>query len=230
MSVTKSAKAAVKRVIKSALPTYRREAALSKRLIADIEQLGFERLRQRHANFQDNSRKYLQLHDYFPEAVRLAGRLGVLSSKPMSMLDIGCGSGYFLFVGKRSGHEVVGLDLPDNPLYNDSVQLLGIPRVAHRVEKFQPLPDFGKPLDLITAFSICFDLHATEDVWGPEEWKFFLDDCRSRLNPGGRIFLNFNPATTRDFRFVPDKVATFLRSLPGGTLTSSKEFFTLVRA
>jgi len=230
MSVTKTAKSVVKKVIKSALPTYRRESALSKRLVADIEQLGFERVRQQHSAFQDNSRKYLQLQEYFPEAVRLAGRLGLLDSKPLRVLDIGCGSGYFLYVAKRSGHDVIGLDLPDNPLYNDSVQLLGIPRVANRVEKFQPLPDFGKPFDLITAFSVCFDLHSTENVWGPDEWKFFLNDCRSRLNPNGRVFLNFNPATTRDFRFVPDKVAAFLRSLPEGNLTASKEFFTLVRA
>ena len=55
-------------------------------------------------------------------------------------------------------------------------------------------------------------------------------DRAGRLRPDGRIFLNFNPATTRHFRFMPDEVAHFLRGLPGGQLTPSKERFTLVRA
>jgi hypothetical protein len=41
------------------------------------------------------------------------------------------------------------------------------------------------------------------------------------------VFLNFNPASTRDFAFVPDPVAAFLRRLPEGRLSKSKEFFLL---
>lgn len=115
-------------------------------------------------------------------------------------------------------------------MYNDMVELLGIPRIVNRVEKLQRLPDLGTLLDLITAYSICFDLHWQEEVWGHKEWEYFLDDCRSRLRPGGRVFLNFDSATTRKFRFVPDEVADLLRAMPEGRLGSSKEFFTLVRA
>jgi 2-polyprenyl-3-methyl-5-hydroxy-6-metoxy-1,4-benzoquinol methylase len=235
-----SAIASVKNVIKrTGLPrlvrqlgssSYREECALARRVVADIHRLGFRRVFEKHRNFEDNSRKYLDLDQHVEEVAHEAGKLGLLNSRPLRVLDIGCGSGYFLFTLKASGHDVLGIDLDDNPMYNDTIDLLKIPRVTHRVEKLQTLPDLGPPFDLITAFSICFDLHWREDVWGPEEWKFFLDDCRSRLQPGGRIFLNFNPATTRHFRFVPDEVEQFLRGLPEGRLTPSKERFTLVRA
>ena len=121
----------------------------------------------------------------------------------------------------------MGLDLPDSEIYNAMIAFYGIERVTKRINKFEPLPDFGRRFDLITAYSVCFDMHHTSEVWGPAEWTFFLNDCRTQLNPRGKIFLNFNPATNSEFNFIPDSVATMLRKLPGGTLTANKEFFTL---
>ena len=191
MSFKDQAKAAIKRIglhrplRKLVSPAYRRDTALARRLIESINQRGFDRLRRKHAASTDNSRKYLDLECYVPEAVRDARRLRLLECKPLRVLDIGCGSAYFLFALRSAGHEVLGLDLSETALYNDTVELLEIPRLVHRVERFQRLPATGAPLDLITAFSICFDLHWTKAVWGPDEWMFFLDDCRSRLRPGG---------------------------------------------
>lgn len=210
--------------------SYRRQYALMEQLIKDIHLRGFERIRQKHSSSLDNSRKYLNLDWHLAEVVHLGSKLGLLDSSQQHILDLGCGSGCFLFTLKTVGHEVLGVDLSDTPLYNDMVQLLGIPRLVHRVEALRPLPDFGKPFDIITAFSICFDLHWTDTVWGVKEWMFFLDDCRSRLRPGGRIFLNFNPATQQEFDFVPDEVAEMLRQMPGGSLSDSKEYFTLIKS
>jgi cyclopropane fatty-acyl-phospholipid synthase-like methyltransferase len=209
--------------------SYRQECAFAKGLSVDLESIGFGTLVKKHSGFNDSSKKYLDL-SHLEEAVHEAGKLHLLNSPPLRILDIGCGAGYFLYALKRKGHDVLGIDLPDNPMYNDIIKLIEVSRVAHRVLKFQPLPDLGSKFDRITAFSICFDLHWREDVWGCNEWKYFLDDCSSRLNPGGRIFLNFNPASTRDFRFIPDEVAQMLRAMPGAHLSSSKEFFTLVRS
>jgi len=233
MSFTDIAKSAIKRtglhrpLRKLVSPTYRRNTALASRLIVDINQRGFDQLRRKHGAGKDNSRKYLDLECYVPDAVRDAQKLGLLDCKPLRVFDVGCGTAYFLFVVKSAGHEVLGLDLPENQLYNDTIELLEIPRLVHRVQKFQRLPATGAPLDLITAFSICFDLHWTKEVWGPDEWMFFLDDCRGRLRSGGRIFLNFNPASTTDFRFIPNSVAATLRAIPGAKLSASNEFFTL---
>ena len=40
------------------------------------------------------------------------------------LLDIGCGCGYFLAICRARWHEVLGLDLDDEPLYNDMVDFL----------------------------------------------------------------------------------------------------------
>jgi 2-polyprenyl-3-methyl-5-hydroxy-6-metoxy-1,4-benzoquinol methylase len=209
---------------------YRKECRLLEQMVAEANRRGFEKIARKHSDSKDSSRKYLDLSEHGEEAVQLAARLDLLDSKPLRILDIGCGAGLFLFALQQSGHRVVGIDLSDTQLYNDMVELLGISRLVHRVEPRQKLPDFGEPFDLITAFSICFDNMESRKVWGPDEWKFFLDDCISRLNPGGRIFLNFNPKNGRDFNYIPTSVAQMLRAMPNGKLSESKEFFTLVKS
>jgi len=198
--------------------------------IAEINARGFQDIQDKHARSDDGYKKYLDLDSHVSTVVREASRLGLLRTTRKRVLDLGCGTGCFLYVLKAKGHDVVGIDIPDHGIFNDMIQALSIPRLSHRITAFQALPDFSGNFDLITAFSVCFDLHRTADVWGPREWNFFLEDCRSRLRPGGRVFLNFNPATTRGFSFVPDEVATLLRRIPGGRLSASKEFFSLLVA
>src|SRR5947209_3588443 len=38
-------------------------------------------------------------------------------SPPLRVLDLGCGAGYFLYVSKYFGHQVLGLDLDDHQLF-----------------------------------------------------------------------------------------------------------------
>jgi len=208
-------------------PEYRQVARLAGELKRDMSGRGFDPVYRAHINGGDGYKKYLDLDYALEPAIKLFLRLGLHKSPPFRLLDIGCGPGYFLYVSKRHGHLVTGTDIEDTAIFNDLVHLLEIPRFTHRVEAFQPMPDFGGPFDLITAQAIVFDLHRTENVWRTPQWKFFLEDCQKHLCPRGRIFLHFNPATTQDFDFIPDDVADLLRSLPGGKLSKSKEFFTL---
>jgi SAM-dependent methyltransferase len=216
-----------KPVLKLLSSRHRRRDAVAQRVISVMEKMGVEKIRQKHAKGDPSCGKYLDLQRYVPQVVGDADRLDLLESRPIRVLDIGCGAGYFLFTLKTLGHDVLGIDLPDTELYTDMTRFLGIPRLEHRVVKYQPLPDLGGPVDLITAFAIVFDLHTTPEIWGPAEWKFLIDDCRSRLRLGGRIFFNFNPGKNPASKFVSDDVATMLRSLPGSRLSASKEFFTL---
>ena len=155
-----------KPLLKLVSSRYRRRAALAERLIADIHQRGFEKLCSKHAQADQSCGKYLDVRHNLTEMVGEADKLGLLDSPPIRALDIGCGAGYFLFTLKNAGHDVLGLDLPDTPLYTDVVKMLGVPRIEHRVVKQQPLPDLGKPFDLISAFSIVFDLHRTPENMG----------------------------------------------------------------
>jgi SAM-dependent methyltransferase len=207
---------------------FREVMRITEELKAELKHRGFDAVYDRHINGKDGYKKYLILDDALEPAIKPALQLGLFDPPPLRIFDIGCGPGYFLHVARQyGGHEVLGIDIDDTAIFNDLVRLLEIPRITCRVEAFQSLPDLGGKFDLITAMGIVFDLHRTENTWGPQQWRYLLNDCRTRLRPNGRIFLHFNPATTREFDFIPNDVAAMLRQMPGGKLSKSKEYFTL---
>lgn len=106
------------------------------------------------------------------------------------VLDLGAGTGYFLLVCRHFGHDVLGLDLDEEPLYTECFDFFGLPRIVHRIEPRTPLPPSSR-FDLISAFMVCF--HLREDgAWSGAEWSSFLGHLRERLTPGGRAILRFN--------------------------------------
>jgi SAM-dependent methyltransferase len=138
--------------------------------------------------------KYTNVEHWIGSAVHHVRSLRLDRDPKLKILDIGSGAGYFLFVLKRLGHEVFGLDLDEPQFYGEVFELLGLERVIWRIQPFEPLPELARKFDLITAFAICFNGHGNERVWGPKEWEFFLDDLNKRyLNPGGRVSLALNP-------------------------------------
>jgi hypothetical protein len=73
------------------------------------------------------------------------------------------------------------------------IAMFGISRTGFRIEPHQNLPLLGRRFDVITAHQICFNGHKTENLWGADEWDFFLNDLEeNHLNPGGMIALEFN--------------------------------------
>jgi len=71
------------------------------------------------------------------------------------------------------------------------MRFLDIPRIAHSVKPLEPLPLASKKFDLISAIAVTFNHQADRPEWAPAEWRYFLQDAGSHLNPGGRIFLAF---------------------------------------
>src|SRR6266513_1611329 len=103
-------------------------------------------------------------------------------SRPLRVLDLGCGGGFFLFILKRLGHSVLGLDVDESPLFKELLEVFGVPRTVFRIEPFEPLPDLGQKFDWITAFSVNFNLyHPAKERWGTAEWDFFLRDLQQHL-------------------------------------------------
>jgi len=43
-------------------------------------------------------------------------------SPPQRVLDLGCGGGFFLFILKRLGHSVLGLDVDESPLFKELLE------------------------------------------------------------------------------------------------------------
>src|SRR5438128_11539577 len=144
-------------------------------------------------------------------------------SAPKRVLDLGCGGGFFLFILKRFGHSVLGLDVDQFPLFTELLDLFDVRRVVWRIKAFEPLPDLGQKFDWITAFSINFNLHYPEErLWGPAEWDSFLRDLQRHLAPGGRIFFALNPTFGRDY-YTPELRDFFLSR--GASVERERIFF-----
>ena len=166
-----------------------------KPLIAAIDRKGFAKLKARFGSLADEARpvKYLNLDEWMATNVKRVRDLRLRQAPPrLRILDVGCGTGYFLHIARCLGHDVLGLDLDVEPIFSEMLALLGIPRTVHAIQACQPLPDLGEPFDLITAHMTCFNRRPDGSHWGVEEWEYFLKDAESRLTPSGWIHLDLN--------------------------------------
>jgi SAM-dependent methyltransferase len=185
-----SARRHVKRALLGRAPL-RLDAA---RITQTIDSDKFQRIYQRHSikDPGDAWPKYLDLKVWIEINLQRVRNLGLDLGGRRRILDIGCGTGYFLYICQYLGHDVLGLDLDEEPGFTDMVELLGVNRRIWRVEAFQPLPNLGQKFDVITAHMICFNGHKSDKLWRIPEWEFFLDDVKKHLAPNGQICLELN--------------------------------------
>jgi SAM-dependent methyltransferase len=188
------------------------------RFLRRIDQPALAALAAQHASALQpgqNWTKYFEAGRWLKLNIRRAQDIGLDREKrPLHVLDLGSGAGYFLFVCRELGHSGIGLDVPEPAFYGDIFAQFGLERVVWRIGAGEPLPESllsrGK-FDLITAFSIAFNGHKSANIWGPEEWNFLLEDLRTRyLAPGGRIYFDLNPEKDGTF-MTPELRAFFLR-------------------
>jgi SAM-dependent methyltransferase len=162
-----------------------------KRIIASIPEKDLETLR---AEYPDAGWfKYLDMQTYVPIAVRHCQQLNLMDVPPKQILDIGCGTGLFLYCARHFGHRGIGIDI-ENDLLRDVARLLNVDRRIESVKAFEPLSVEGA-FDLVTAMGTQFDLpnlNIGEGRWGCVEWRYFLSDVERRLLPTGRVFLRIN--------------------------------------
>jgi SAM-dependent methyltransferase len=207
--------------------TYRRLHPIRvEEVLAGIDQATLARVREKYSvpgelthwpKYVDAPR-WLRLNIKRAQELRLNTR-----SQPLRIFDLGSGGGYFLVVSRFLGHSGVGLDIDDPPMYGEMFEAFGLSRVIWTIKAFEPLPDLGERFDLITAFSICFNEHKRPDVWGPEPWRFLLQDLKHRfLKPTGEIFLGLNPEPDGTF-YTPGLREFFLTK--GARIDRSKVWF-----
>src|SRR5437588_3594197 len=187
-----------------------------RRILQTLDREKFENLREQFP-YRPGSPRINRFEDvvyWIDINVERAQDLWLDRAPPLRILDLGCGAGYFLYVCKQFGHDVLGFDTDDEPLFRATTELLGVPRVIGRIERQTPLPDFGKKFDLVTAHRICF--HRIGKVrdgveWSAADWKFFIDDIRARfLNEKGRLLLDLNPRPDGSSFFTPELREFFL--------------------
>jgi SAM-dependent methyltransferase len=165
------------------------------RITKTIDREKFQEIYDRYAMADpgDEWPKYLEIEPWMEINLKRVRDLGLDLGGGKRVLDIGCGTGYFLYICKYLGHDVLGMDLDQEPGFTEMVDLLGVKRVIWRIEAYQPLPDLGPKFDVIAAHMICFNGHKSDKLWKISEWEFFLDDLAERhLTPGGQICLELN--------------------------------------
>lgn len=165
--------------------------------LREIDGQEFKEIQRRYGVIKPTSHspKYISFPlDWLDENVARVKALHLQEGPKKTILDIGCGAGYFLYIAQRLGHRTVGLDLDADPIFNEMIRLLKVDRRVWCIEPFVPLPDFGCNFDTVTAHLTCFDRSETSGLWGIKEWQFFLTDLSRHLNPGAEIFLDINPA------------------------------------
>jgi len=177
----------------SDIPNFLRARTLAAKADASIDRSKFQEVIARHSSEGYDSYKYFDKQLWLRSKMMRAIELGLDKSAQSSVLDLGCGAGYFLYCCKYLGHSVHGIDLPDYEFYQDMIALFGLSRTGFRIEAYKNLPVLGRRFDVITAHQICFNGHKTEKLWGVNEWEFFLSALEENyLNPGGIIALEFN--------------------------------------
>jgi SAM-dependent methyltransferase len=143
-------------------------------------------------NAGESFEKYLDYNFWVLENLVRVYDLNIDKNKNLKILDIGTGFGYFPFICNYFGNHAEAIDLDNNEMYNYIIKLLDINRHSYQIESYKPLPIETK-FDIITGFMICFNNHKTENLWGFNEWQFFLDSLENNnLNKNGILFFSFN--------------------------------------
>src|SRR5437660_11115620 len=137
-------------------------------MLAEIDRKRAREIQQRYANSTAGYAKYANIEPWLRLNRERVQDLKLHRAAPKRVLDLGCGGGFFLFILKKLGHSVLGLDIDQVSLYAELLNIFDVPRVVWRIKAFEALPDLGQKFDWITAFSINFNLdYPTERLWGP---------------------------------------------------------------
>ena len=202
--------------------TYRRSWRKAQRLLHPIrlrplldplDPAKLRAIQDRYRDSPEHYAKYVNVERWLKLNIERIQDLQLHRLGPQSVLDLGCGGGFFLFIARQFGHECLGTDIDIFPLFTELLELFGVPRKVWMIRAFERSPDFGRKFDLITGFSTAFnrfDLHDRSRWWGPNEWEFFLDDLVRHVNPGGRIFFGLNPNPSGAY-YTPELRDFFLR-------------------
>ena len=190
----------------------------ARRILATLDRSELAKLRAQYP-YRPNARKinaYENAAYWIGINVERAQDLWLDRSPPLHILDLGCGAGYFLYVCRFFGHEGLGLDPDEEPLFRGTTELLNVRRAVSRIHPQVPLPELGEKFDLVTAHRVCFHRVARAangawNEWASADWKFFIDDIRRRfLTRNGRLLLDFNPRPNGSSFFTSELHACFL--------------------
>jgi SAM-dependent methyltransferase len=194
-----------------------------RRVLTDSDKKRLAEIQQQYANSSSPWAKYADINHWLRVNRERVQDLKLHRTASQSILDLGCGGGFFLFILKRLGHSVLGLDTDESPLFRELLEVFQVPRFVWSIKPFEPLPDLGQNFNWITAFSVGFNRYRPSGQrWGPPEWDFLLQDLQQHLAPDGKIYLALNPMPTGEY-WTPELRDFFARR--GGDIERERIFF-----
>jgi 2-polyprenyl-3-methyl-5-hydroxy-6-metoxy-1,4-benzoquinol methylase len=143
-----------------------------------------------HAPWKCTMRKFCNSPDEWLAMSRdIAKDLLLHKSRPLEILDIGSGFGYFAMACRDLGHNVMCIDKP-NKYVEKAARILCSQFELYKIAAYIPLPKWGA-FDLITTFGVNFHEQST-GMWGDVEYAFLADQLMPMLRDGGRWVLRPN--------------------------------------
>src|SRR5260370_10094892 len=120
-----------------------RQPIKPERVLEQVDQSGLERIRDRYAVPGERTHwpKYLDAPRWIRLNIRRAQELRLkLRPKPLRILDLGSGAGYFLLVAKYLGHSGIGLDIADPEMYGEMSELFPFQSAICEINAYPTLP------------------------------------------------------------------------------------------
>ena len=151
--------------------------------IEAVDTKAFNAIKERYHDPNDfvSPKKYLDLQSWMRTNVKRIRDLRIKKAPPrLRILDIGCGSGYFLHIARCLGHDVLGLDIDREPIFRETISLLGLKRSQRLALEELANPPLAR---LAPARMVDFGIHVRVEA-------VFL---RRRLVPGRRRLLLREP-------------------------------------
>ncbi len=132
-----------------------------------------------------NRLKYFDYNQFLSEAINEAFIMGITNKEKKCILDISCGTGYFAWVCREIGHDVVVTDHPNIP-YEKIRKILNMPYIVHTFTKnsYNKLPFNKNSFDYIKATRVL-----PMSFWIETIWENFLYDCYNILKSNGIVLI-----------------------------------------
>src|ERR1041384_3243348 len=104
------------------------------KITATIDRARFQEIYDRYAmeNPGDEWPKYLEIERWMEINLKRVRDLGLDLGGRKRVLDIGCGTGYFLYICQYLGHDALGMDLDETPGFTEMIDLLAEKRAIRR--------------------------------------------------------------------------------------------------
>ena len=114
----------------------------------ELEQLADRTLEHYRAHAED-FREGARDHDVSQNIAALLQHIA--GPAPFTILDFGCGPGYFLYLCRLFGHEGLGLDPDDEPFFRGTTKFFGVSRVVGRINAQNQLERVTTSIDKVEA-------------------------------------------------------------------------------